>query len=297
MAENWTHRQLKILKHYPEKGGHWVLAECNKVEGAPKRTLLGVRRKARKLGYSAQAEPLATSEQIDLAIRQAYQGAEPGAVKRVAAACNRPVWWVIKRAKQLELRPLRGRPLTEREMGCIKANAHLPVGEIQAKLQAFHSKRSAQTILDYINRSMIQPNRDRPLSATALAELFGVNPSTLTKHIYAGRLIARRSGTGGPKMPAHYLIEGVEVVRFVIKHPQLVDLRKVDQVWFIDLMAHHAADAMRDMHRNQGVRLAQMMRENPDISPEVVAGMLGVSESEAKKRLAEARRETMREAA
>lgn len=297
MAEPWKPSQLKLLKEYPAKGPKWVVEAINSVPGAPKRTHRAILKRARELGYHWKPEPLRTNDQIDAAIRRAYQSGEKGAAGKCAKACNRPRWWIVARAKELELRPMRGRFINSREDACIRANAHLPLGEIQAKLLRQGFRRSTGTIHVYMKRRMILSDLDRPLSVTALSELFGVSDRTLTKHIAAGRLIARRSGEGGSGQPTQYLMEPIEIARFVIKYPQMIDLRKVDPIWFITMLAEHAAAASRDMHRNQGARLAQMVRENPDISPELVADMLGIGEAEASKRLAEARRETMREAA
>lgn len=297
MAETWKHSQLALLKHYPEKGAQWVMDECNKIPGAPWRTLHGVRRKARKLGYLTQAEPMQTTDHIDAAIRRAYLSGQQGAAARCAKACNRPMWWVVKRARELKLRPLRGRIFNPIETACIAANAHLPPSEIQVKLKRLGYTRTAQSIRLFIAKNDIEADRDQPLSARQTAELFGVDVETLLRHVRSGRLIARRAGEGGQSSPSVYLIEPKQIARFVILHPQLIDLRKVDPIWFIDMLAQHAAAASHDMHRNRGVRLAQMVRENPDISPELVADMLGISEFDAIKRLSEARRDTMREAA
>lgn len=297
MPDIWTHSQLALLKHYPEKGGQWVTNKCNEVPGAPHRTVAAVRRKARKLGYFAQAESMPTTDHIDAAVRRAYQSGAPGAAARCAKACNRPMWWVVKRAKDLKLRPLRGRIFNPTEAACIEANAHLPPSEIQVKLKRLGYARSAQSIRLYITKNGIQPDRDKPLDAKQTAELFGVEVETLLRHVRSGRLIARRAGEGGPSSPSVYLIEPKEIARFVIMHPQMIDLRKVEPVWFIDMLATNAAAASHDMRRTQTVRLAQMVRENPDLSTELVADMLGISEHDAIKRVSEARRMPMREAA
>ena len=35
-----------------------------------------------------------------------------------------------------------------------------------------------------------------------------------------------------------YLIQEEDVRRFILEHPTDIDLRKVDQIWFLDLYSH-----------------------------------------------------------
>jgi hypothetical protein len=301
MGHPWLGEQAKLLRQYQEKGLDWLVIEVNKVSGAPKRTRQAIKRQASIRGYAhAKSETITTTPGIDAAIRRAYASGKFGAARRCADACNRPRWWIVARAKELGLRQLKtqhGKPWTDRERGVVRAAAHLPVGEIKARLKASGYRRTPAMILALMAREKIEATRDRPLSGSQVAELMGVDINTLTRHIGGGRLIAGRAGEVTPNGSAQYLIEPVELARFIIKHPQMIDLRKVDPVWFIDLLAHHAAEAQRDMHRNKCERIAQMVRENPEISSELVADLFGVSEVEARSLIADGRRLNMREAA
>jgi hypothetical protein len=295
----WKGPQLALLRQCRDKGVPWVTDQCNAIPGAPQRTRDSVQRKARSLGHLDRTERITTTPGIDAAIRQAYASGKYGAAARCAAACNRPRWWVVLRAKQLNLRQLKtkiGRPFTDREIATIREHAHMPVGEIQARLKRGGSTRSRASILDFIKRNAIANDRDRPLSGVQVAELFGIDPKGLYRSIRTGKLIAKKSGEGGIVDPHAYLIEPVEIARFIIKHPQMIDLRKVDPIWFIDLLAHYSAAASHDMHRNKGVRVAQMVRENPDITGEDLADMMGVSISDGQALICDGRR-ALREAA
>lgn len=301
MGHPWRGQQKALLRQYQAMGAEWVTAEVNKVPGAPLRTEAAVRRHACTLGLSREkCEPIETTPGIDAAIRRAYASGKSGAARRCAEACNRPRWWIVVRAKALECRALKSqnsRPWTDRERGTVRAAAHLPLGEIQARLKASGSRRTLGAIKMLKARENIEALRDQPLSGTRAAFLLGIDVSSLTRLISAGRLIAGRARGDGVGKCQQYLIEPVEIARFAIKHPQMVDLRKVDPIWFIDLIAHHSADAMRDMHRTQSVRIAQMVREAPDIVPERLADIFGVSDAEGRTLLTDARRELRREAA
>ncbi len=77
-------------------------------------------------------------------------------------------------------------------------------------------------------------------SANRLAEALGIDPHAVTRWINSGRLKATLRGTGrGERQNGDiYLIRERDVRRFVLEHPSDIDLRKVDQLWFRDIITN-----------------------------------------------------------
>jgi len=65
-------------------------------------------------------------------------------------------------------------------------------------------------------------------SANGLARALGTDNHTVARWIRAGHL----------KGPDIYLIHEKDVRRFILGHPTDIDLRKVDQLWFLDLITN-----------------------------------------------------------
>lgn len=77
-------------------------------------------------------------------------------------------------------------------------------------------------------------------TARGLAECFGVGCSkTVTRWIDKGLLDAKRRGTERSEANGgdHWMISEVAVKNFIRENPLAFDIRKVDQLWLIDLLA------------------------------------------------------------
>ena len=74
-------------------------------------------------------------------------------------------------------------------------------------------------------------------SAHELAELLGVDPKTVTRWIAQEGLPARRRGTARTARQGadEWEIPITKLGPWIRDHAQLLDLRKVDRFWFIDL--------------------------------------------------------------
>jgi hypothetical protein len=100
-------------------------------------------------------------------------------------------------------------------------------------------QRSATAIV--VKRKRLGCNTLDPdhYTATALSLEFGVNPSTVASWCEKGWLKARRRGTERQAVQGGdmWWIKVKDVRQFVIDHVGAVDLRKVDKVWFVDLLA------------------------------------------------------------
>jgi hypothetical protein len=77
-------------------------------------------------------------------------------------------------------------------------------------------------------------------SAYSLAQALGIDPHAVTRWIKSGHLQAKFRGTArGPQQNGDsYLIQEKDVRRFILEHPTEIDLRKVDQLWFLDLLTN-----------------------------------------------------------
>ena len=155
--------------------------------------------------------------------------------------------WIAKQSKQPNW--------TEKELAILESNAHLSPGVISAKLRKAGFVRSRTAIAIKLRRMRFLKNLAGD-SATRVAEGFGVSIKVVLDWIKKGYLLAERRGTertasqGGD----HYFIREAWVRELVLQHPELVDLRKVDKFWFIDLLAGNweRADDSRKWSEGEG---------------------------------------------
>jgi hypothetical protein len=99
----------------------------------------------------------------------------------------------------------------------------------------FGAEESPSPLLSQMLRS--------PYPAQTMA-IMGVSrrwdPHAVTRWIKSGHLKAKFRGTArGPQQNGDsYLIQEKDIRRFVLDHPTDIDLRKVDQLWFLDLLTN-----------------------------------------------------------
>ena len=77
-------------------------------------------------------------------------------------------------------------------------------------------------------------------SANSLASALGIDNHVVSRWIHSGHLKAQPRGAarGEAQHGDAYLIHEKDVRRFIIEHPTDIDLRKVDQLWFLDLITN-----------------------------------------------------------
>ncbi|HEX8896483.1 MAG TPA: hypothetical protein VF783_24415 [Terriglobales bacterium] len=68
----------------------------------------------------------------------------------------------------------------------------------------------------------------------------GIDPHAVTRWIKSGHLTAKLRGTARtPQQNGNsYLVQEEDVRRFILEHPTDIDLRKVDQLWFLDVITN-----------------------------------------------------------
>jgi hypothetical protein len=76
-------------------------------------------------------------------------------------------------------------------------------------------------------------------SANSLAQCLGEDPHFVTKAIKRGDLVAQRRGTARTEKQGGdmYYIKDKDVRKFILDNVAIIDLRKVDKYWFVDLLA------------------------------------------------------------
>ncbi|HEX8851248.1 MAG TPA: hypothetical protein VF761_17110 [Gemmatimonadaceae bacterium] len=183
---------------------------------------------------------------IEQKIRDEFVPNETGCAERLAKELGWHVEYLRGRARALGLT----RPAS-------------PWTAIECKvLDEYAGKRSAKWIAEQINSTVKGANRSPSqveekmrrmglevavksgdYNAAQLAQCFGVAGHTVETWIAKEWLKAERSEiANGMRFP--WVIHEADVVRFIFTHPRAFVLRKVDQTWFLDIMAEHVRAAV-----------------------------------------------------
>ncbi len=242
----WTTREEKLLgEHYPKGGINACLAHL------PGRSATAIYNHAALLGLQAPAtqkhdfrrQRWTSSDHIDAAIRRVYQRTPAkGDIDALALAVGRPRWWVTKRASKLGLITPRFKEpdWTDAEREILHDNFHRAPRTIQRMLKRAGYVRT-ETAISVMGKRL-GATREDPLHVTAsgLATLMGVDAKTVTGWIARGLLKARRRDTNRSAAQGgdHHWIHLRDVRTFIVDNAAVVDIRKVDKFWFIDLLAH-----------------------------------------------------------
>lgn len=238
---HWLTTEVAILRSlYPRGGADAVRAVL------PHRTHDAIRNKGCSLRIKCQRpntlgkfmpRRYADSDAIDLAIRDCYSRAmRKGDVKALAGRIGRPAWWVQKRATTLGVtRNNRTRPdaWTEPELALLERWASGGLKTIARKLRDAGYARTPTGIAVQLKRRKIDRTDPDVYSATQLGPLFGVNAKTVADWIERRGLRARKVAWG-PQ--GRFVVRTSELRRWIKANPAYVDLRRVDQVWFWEVM-------------------------------------------------------------
>lgn len=160
-----------------------------------------------------------------------------GMSHRLAKALNVPKWRICRWACYLGLsRTVKPAPWSLEESALLERF----IGKRSPEwIQRHHLKARSVTAICVKAKRMQFSRRDfDDYTGRQLAVAFGVDAKTVGRWIEQGKLKATRWGTA--RTPAqhgdHYRITQDAVRRFVREHPSTFDLRKVDQLWFLDLV-------------------------------------------------------------
>jgi hypothetical protein len=141
-----------------------------------------------------------------------------------------PRWAIKKRAQILGLARTKEKPWSEKEVSYLEMNLH----RLSLAVLARRLGRSITAVALKAKRLGIKKS-DEGYTARSLAQALGVDDHKVVHWIRLGLLRASRRNSGRPR--DLYLITDRAVKRFVCTYPTEFDLRRVEQVWFIDLLA------------------------------------------------------------
>ncbi len=242
----WSEEEQNVIRRYFPNGG---AAAC--LARLPEhRTASGVYGQAKKLGVKGKAAPaehrrhLATPE-LDERIRDGWRELDSrrkGAVADLAARLQVPRWWLSKRltALGLTIRHKKEPPWTAAEDALMaKAPLHQP-DKAAAMFREHGFQRSPTAIVVRAKRLDLSRRAARPeYSATKAASILGVDSKFVTARILSGELPAakredrRLAQQGG----SAWDIKPADLRRWAIANIDVIDLRKVDKVPFVLLIA------------------------------------------------------------
>jgi len=183
------------------------------------------------------------TDQIDQLIREIYLShpdakTRPG-IRLLAKKVDIPHWALKKRARELGLARTKEKPWSEAELEILARYAWMSDERIRLKLKAAGYPRTATGI--HLKLKRLRFKHDPGFySANGLAQALGIDSHAVTRWIRCGHLKAYLRGTARGKQQNGdiYLIREKDVRRFILEHPNDIDLRKVDQLWFLDLITN-----------------------------------------------------------
>ena len=183
------------------------------------------------------------TDQIDQRIREIYQNhpdakTRPG-IRLLAKKVGMPHWSLKRRAHELGLARTKEQRWSEPELEILARHAWMSDERIRLKLKAAGYPRTVTGIHLKLKRMRFKEDMGF-YSANGLARALGIDNHTVARWIRAGHLKAKYRGTERTEQQGGdiYLIHEKDVRRFILQHPSDIDLRKVDQLWFLDVITN-----------------------------------------------------------
>jgi hypothetical protein len=201
--------------------------------------------------------------QIDDTLRAIYEKARGNKVeraglpslKRYAKRLGWPEYQLYKRAAELGLSRPRRKAWSAAELKMLNRWAHLTHRAIAAKMKRAGYVRSPTAICQKMLEQSSRSESDY-YTARQLALCLGYqNGDKVRRWIRGNMIAAERRGTEREHND-DWLIKESEIRRFILANPLEIDLRKVDQTWFFDIMFEGKA----------GMTTAEALRE-PELRP------------------------------
>ena len=183
------------------------------------------------------------TDQVDQLIRELYLNHRNAktcpSIRLLARKVAMPHWVLKKRARELGLARTKEQPWSEPELAILARYAWMSDERIRLKLKAAGYSRTVTGIHLKVKRMRFKHDGSF-YSAYSLAQALGIDPHVVTRWIKSGHLKAKFRGTARtPQQNGDsYLIQEKDVHCFILEHPTDIDLRKVDQLWFLDLITN-----------------------------------------------------------
>ena len=183
------------------------------------------------------------TDQIDQLIREIYLSQRDArtrmGIRPLARKVGMPHWALKRRARELGLARTKELPWSEPELAILARYAWMTDERIRLKLKAAGYARTVTAI--HLKLKRMKFKQDGSIySAYSLAQALGIDPHAVTRWIKGGHLKAKLRGTARtPQQNGDsYMIQEKDIRRFILDHPTDIDLRKVDQLWFLDLITN-----------------------------------------------------------
>ena len=156
----------------------------------------------------------------------------------LAKKLNMPRWALYQRALKIGAvtSSQQKKKWTDQEITILKKNAHYAPLTIRKRLERAGFQRSLASIVLKRKRMRLFSNLEG-MSACLCAEFLGVDLHWVLKHIKSGFLkgeVIRYDREG----KVNYYVREKDIRKFIINHPELIDLRKVEKYYFIELLAN-----------------------------------------------------------
>ena len=160
-------------------------------------------------------------------------------MRQLAEQVGIPQWVLKKRARELGLTRTKEHPWSEAELAILERYAWMSDERIRLKLKSADYMRSATAIHLKLKRMRFKSDPSF-YSGKGLADALGIDSHVVARWIKSGHLRAQFRGTKRTERQGGdiYLIREKDVRRFILQHPTEIDLRKVDQLWFLDLITN-----------------------------------------------------------
>jgi hypothetical protein len=238
----WTAREQMILRnHYPQAGIRGCLDKLpGRSPGSIYQTAL--RLKLRSPRFAApKAKPAETNDHIDGMIRRTYQNdPDPGAIKKLARTINRSRQWIRMRAIKLGIAIPRFKTpdWAAAEIEIIVEHGHLGPLALKRRLAKSGFLRTEAAIMSKLYDQGGSTEDPDHHSANGLARLFGIDIHVVTGWIAKGWLQAQRRGTARVDQQGgdQWWISRRAIRLFVKDSVQVIDFRKLDKVWLVELL-------------------------------------------------------------
>lgn len=250
MMPQWTQKEISILReHYPLGGVRAVTALL------PGRTVSAIvtraselQIKVRKRVHAGRPRRYERSPELDERIRKLYSApVGDGQVKAFAQREGLPRWWVCRRAIDLGVKvPRKKEPAwSDEELQLLEETAHLTVRVAARRFKKRGFNRSETSIHVRRKRMHVQPSDNGYYTASQLAQLLGVNSSTVADWCERGWLRSKRRGTERTAQQGgdHWWIRENDLREFIAVHPMRIDHRKLPAsswLWFVEVLAGKA---------------------------------------------------------
>lgn len=243
----WSKEDYEVLDEwYPKGSAAAVLARL------PHKTLSGVYNQARLRGLAAaRGERIKPRDGFDDRLRGLYQtgnGHKKGECDAFADEEKLPRWWVTKRAMKLGLviPHKKEPPWTKRELALMPK---LPLHDVDkcAEIMRQHGfSRSPTAIMVKAKRLSLSRRFKEAMSASAVSKILGIDSKGVTAEILRGALKAGRRKTkrlvqqGGD----WWTVTPAQLRRYILDHLERIDLRKVDKLAFVQIVAGEQLEAI-----------------------------------------------------